>query len=95
MDFVDWLFKKAFYYCDCYSISNSIERRSLESAKKEENTDFNTCVFVYKQFELRVIYIVFSQFLNAVERTFPLFTSCCRVRPVVLIILQRLSTALN
>lgn len=64
-------------------------REDLESAKKEENTDFNTCVFVYKQFELRVmIYMVFSQFLNAVERTSPLFTSCCWVEPVVLIILQ-------
>lgn len=81
--------KKAFYYCDCYSISNSIERRSLASAKKEENTDSNTCGFVYKKFELRVvIYIVFSQFLNAVERTSPLLTSCCRVGPVVLITLQ-------
>lgn len=52
MDFVHWLFKKAFYYCDCFSISNSIERRSPEYAKKEENTDFNTCFFVYKPFEL-------------------------------------------
>lgn len=52
MDFVHWLFKKAFYYCDCFSISNSIERISPEYAKKEENTDFNTCVFVYKPFEL-------------------------------------------
>jgi len=42
---------------------------------------------VYKQFELRVmIYIVLSWFLNAVERTSSLLTSCCRVGPVVLII---------
>lgn len=67
----------------------------LSLQRKKRIQIFNTCVFVYKQFELRVIYIVFSQFLNAVERTFPLFTSCCRVRPVVLIILQRLSRALN
>lgn len=66
-----------------------MERCSLEPAKKEENIDFNICDFVYKQLELRLmIYIMLFWVLNAVERTSPLFISCCRVGLTVLIILQ-------